>query len=379
MSLSEEIKDFALDLGYSKVGITTADGFLDYAAELNSRYDMYAWYIEGRSQPIAGADPKSVMPSAKSIIALVYDFSKESFPEKLVGKIGRLYQTRCYRAPVHRIGGIRRQLMQEFLENSGCQVATGLVVPERLAAARAGVVTYGKNTFAFAEGIGSFILITTFVVDAELDYDDPTLEVKCPPKCTACIESCPTGAIYEPLKMDPRLCIAFNTFITQDGYRRAVTSYIPPEIREEMGTWIYGCDICQEVCPRNRKRLKAKLPQNEFLAKVAQDFELTKLLNLSDEFYIRTVQPLMYNYISELKYFQRNAAIALGNMGDPAFIPDLAQAMQDPEELVRGYAAWALGKIGGSQARQILEASLARETAESARKEIEAALAVASP
>lgn len=379
MSLSEEIKDFALDLGYSKVGITTADGFPDYAAELNSRYEMYAWYIEGRSQPIAGADPKSVMPSAKSIISLAYDFSKESFPEKLVGKIGRLYQTRCYRAPVHRIGGTRRQLMQEFLENSGCQVATGLVVPERLAAARAGVVTYGKNTFAFAEGIGSFILITTFVVDAELDYDGLTLEVKCPPKCTACIEACPTGAIYEPLKMDPRLCIAFNTFITQDGYRRGVTSYIPPEIREKMGTWIYGCDICQEVCPRNRKRLKAKLPQNEFLAKVAQDFELTKLLNLSDEFYIKRVQPLMYNYISEMKYFQRNAAIALGNMGDPAFIPDLAQAMQDSEELVRGYAAWALGKIGGSQARQILEASLARETAESARKEIEAALAVAFP
>ncbi len=379
MSLSEDIKDFALDLGYSKVGITTADGFPDYAAELNSRYDMYAWYIEGRSQPIAGADPKSVMPSAKSIIVLVYDFSKESFPEKLVGKIGRLYQTRCYRAPVHRIGGTRRQLMQEFLEKSGCQVATGLVVPERLAAARTGVVNYGKNTFAFAEGIGSFILITTFVVDAELDYDGPTLEVKCPPKCTACIESCPTGAIYEPLKMDPRLCIAFNTFITQDGYRRGITSYIPPEIREQMGTWIYGCDICQEVCPRNRKRLKAKLPQNEFLVKVAQDFELTKLLNLSHEFYVKTVQPLMYNYISELKYFQRNAAIALGNMGDPAFIPDLAQAMQDPEELVRGYAAWALGKIGGSQARQILEASLARETAESARQEIEAALAVASP
>jgi epoxyqueuosine reductase len=217
------------------------------------------------------------------------------------------------------------------------------------------------------------------VVDAELDYDDPTLEVKCPPKCTACIESCPTGAIYEPLKMDPRLCIAYNTFITLDGYRRGITSYIPPEIREKMGTWIHGCDICQEVCPRNRKRLKAKLPQNEFLAKVAQDFELTKLLNLSDEFYIKRVQPLMYQYTSEKKYFQRNAAIALGNMGDPAFIPDLAQAMQDPEELVRGYAAWALGQIGGSRARQILEASLARETAESAKKEIEAALAVAFP
>jgi epoxyqueuosine reductase len=177
--------------------------------------------------------------------------------------------------------------------------------------------------------------------------------------------------------MDPRLCIAFNTFMTQDDFPGGVTSYIPPEIREKMGTWIHGCDICQEVCPRNQRRLKAKLPQNEFLAKVAQDFELTKLLNLSDEFYTKRVQPLMYNYIREKKYFQRNAAIALGNMGDTAFIPDLAQAMQDSEEMVRGYAAWALGKIGGSQARQVLEASLARETAESAKREIEAALAVA--
>ena len=377
MSLSEDIKDFGLDLGYSKVGITTADSFPDYIAELNSRRDMYGWYIESNFQPITGADPGSVMPSARSIIAAVYDASKESFPEKLVGKIGRLYQARCYLTPRHRINGARRQLMREFLEGNGCQVASRLVVPERLSAARAGVVTYGKNTFAFVDGIGSFILITVFVVDTELEYDEPTFEVKCPPKCTACLEACPTGALYEPLKMDPRRCIAFNTFMTQDGYPGGVTSYIPPEIREKMGTWIHGCDICQEVCPRNQRRLKAKLPQNEFLTKVAQDFELTKLLNLSDEFYTKRVQPLMYNYIRDKKYFQRNAAIALGNMGDSAFIPDLARAMEDSEGLVRGYAAWALGKIGGSRAKQVLEASLARETDELAKKEIQAALAAA--
>lgn len=377
MSLSEDIKDFGLDLGYSKVGITTADGFPDYIAELNSRRDMYAWYIEGAFQPLTGADPKSVMPSAKSIIVVAYDAFKESFPEKLVGKIGRFYQSRCYLAPRHRINGARRQLMREFLEKSGCQVAQRLVVPERLSAARAGIVTYGKNTFAFAEGIGSFILVTAFIVDAELEYDEPTLEVKCPPKCTACFDACPTGALYESLKMDPRRCIAFNTFMTQDDYLVGVTSYIPPDIREKMGIWIHGCDICQEVCPRNRKKLKAKLPRNEFLTKVAQDFELAKLLNLSDEFYIERVQPLMYNYIRDKKYFQRNAAIALGNMGDPTFIPDLAQAMQDPEGLVRAYAAWALGKIGGSQVRQILEASLARETDEFAKREIQDVLAAA--
>jgi len=377
MSLSEDIKDFGLDLGYSRVGITTADSFPDYIADLNARREMYDWYIQGVFQPIAGAAPKSVMPSAKSIIALVYDASKESFPEKLVSKIGRLYQARCYLTPRHRINGARRQLMREFLEKNGCQVARRLVVPERLSGARAGVVTYGKNTFAFAEGIGSFILMTAFVVDVELDYDEPTIKVKCPSDCTACIDACPTGALYKPLKIDPRRCIAFNTFMTQDSYLEGVTSYIPPELREKMGTWIHGCDTCQEVCPRNQKRLKAKLPQNEFLVKVAQDFELTKLLSLSDEFYSKRVQPLMYNYIREKKYFQRNAAVALGNIGDPAFIPELAQAMEAPDELVRGYAAWVLGRIGGSRARQVLEAHLRRETSESAKKEIQAALAIA--
>jgi epoxyqueuosine reductase len=377
MSLTDDIKDFALDLGYSKVGITSADSFPSYIAELESRRDMYDWYITGGYQPLAAADPRSVMPSARSIIATVYDASREAFPEKLLGKIGRLYQARCYLAPRHRINGARRQLLRDFLEKNGCQVAPRLVVPARLSGARAGVVTYGRNTFAFAEGIGSFILLTTFVIDAELDYDEPSVAETCPPNCTACIDACPTGALYEPLKMDPRRCIAFNTFIAQDDYAAGVTSYIAPEIREKMGSWVYGCDICQEVCPRNQQRLKARLPHNEFLLRVAQDFELPRVLNLSDEFYARRVQPMTYNYVQHKKYIQRNAAIALGNTGDPAYVPDLARAMEDPEDLVRGYAAWALGRIGGPKAREVLEAGMARETSPSARKEIAAALAAA--
>lgn len=375
MSFSEDIKDFALDLGYSKVGITTADGFPEYAAELKSRYDQYRFYIEGRHQPLNWAEPRSVMPSAKSIVAVVYDYSREAFPDKLIGKIGRLYQARCYIAPQDRINGARRQLMEDFLVSHGCEVGIARGVPKRLSAARSGITTYGKNTFAYADGIGSFIMVNTFVVDAELEYDEPTMRVECPPECTTCIDACPTGALYEPLKMNPKRCIAFNCFATQDG-RRYVTSYIPPDIREKMSVWIHGCDICQEVCPRNRKRLKAKLPQNEFLVKKAEEFELTRLLNLTDEYYQKVVQPLMYNYIRDKKYFQRNAAIALGNAGDPVFVPDLAKAMEEPEELVRAYAAWALGRIGGDRAKQVLGSSLTRETSESVVKEIEAALAM---
>lgn len=376
MSISEDIKDYALDLGYSRVGITNADEFTGYREELNSRYDMYSWYVEGGFQPLKGADPKSVMPSAKSIITVVYDASRESFPRKLVGKVGRLYQARAYLAPKDRINGARRHLMREFLEKIGCQVAPRLVVPERLAAGRAGLTTYGRNTFAYAEGIGSFIVIISFVVDMELNYDACPIEVKCPDKCNVCIDSCPTGALYEPLKMNPRRCIAFNTFSTQDGSPGGVTSYIAPEIREKMGSWIHGCDICQEVCPRNQERLKADLPQNEFLNKIAKDFELTSVLNLTDEFYEKRIKPMMFNYLRDKKYFQRNAAIALGNTRDPMFIPDLEKAMENSEALVRGYAAWALGRIGGSGARQILESGLARETDDFAKREIETAVAV---
>jgi epoxyqueuosine reductase len=377
MSLTEDIKEYALDLGYSRVGVTTVDSFPSYIAELKSRYEMYSFYIEDPRQPLKCADPRSIMASAKSIVSVLYDFSKESYPENLVGKIGRFYLARCYNAPEHRLNGARPKLMRDFLKNNGCRLAEGICLPERLTAARAGIVTYGKNTFAYAEGIGSFFLLTSFVVDAELQYDEASIEEECPPKCSLCIEACPTQAIYDRLKMNPRRCIAFNTFRTQDGLPGGCTSYISPELREKMSTWIHGCDICQEVCPRNHNRLKATLPRNEYLERIAEDFELTKVLNLSDDFYTKRLQPLVYNYIKEKKYFQRNAAIAIGNMGDPAFIPALSQAMHDPEALVRGYTAWALGRISGGKARQVLETCLAREASESVRKEIQSALDIA--
>lgn len=132
MSLSEDIKDFALDLGYSKVGITTADGFPDYIAELNSRRDMYQWYVESTFQPVAGANPTKVMPSAKSIIAVIYNVSRESFPGKLVGKIGRHYQARCYLTPRHRIhratpadAGVPREEWMQRSSTTRCSRAAG--------------------------------------------------------------------------------------------------------------------------------------------------------------------------------------------------------------------------------------------------------------
>lgn len=373
MSLTRDIKDFALDIGYSHVGITSAEDFSDFIDEVQSRGSLYDFYVEDPRKFLSGAQPKKCMPEAKSIISVVWDYSQKAFPESLLGKIGRIYQARCYNAPPHRINGARYKLLSDFLEKNGCQIGRGFLIPERRAAARAGVTTFGKNNFAYAKNTGSFILLSSIVVDKELEYDSPTYEIKCPKDCTACMDACPTGAIYEPLKLDPRRCIAFNAWWTQDG-RPCVTSYIPPEIRKKMGTRVHGCDVCQEACPRNAAKLKEKLPQDRFLVQLAEDFSLPKMLEMSDQFYEKTVRPIMYNYISDKKYFQRNAAIALGNTGLAEHIPVLDQAMDNPEELVRGYAAWGLGRIGGEKAQSILERRLNKESSSYVTSEIRAAL-----
>ena len=373
MSLTRDIKDFALDIGYSHVGVTSAEDFSDFIDEVRSRGSLYDFYVEDQRKLIDGAQPKKCMPEAKSIISVAWDYAQKAFPESLLGKIGRIYQARCYNAPPHRINGARYKLLSDFLEKNGCQIGRGFLIPERRAAARAGVTTFGKNNFAYAKNTGSFILLSSIVVDKDLEYDSPTYEIKCPKDCTACMDACPTGAIYEPLKLDPRRCIAFNAWWTQDG-RPCATSYIPPEIREKMGTRVHGCDVCQEACPRNSAKLKAKLPQDPFLVQLAEDFSLPKMLEMPDQFYEKTVRPIMYNYINDKKYFQRNAAIALGNIGLEENIPVLNRAMDNSEDLVRGYAAWGLGRIGGEKARSILERRLTQESSSCVISEIRAAL-----
>ena len=374
MSLTKDITDFALDLGYARVGITPADEFSDHISEVESRGSRYDFYVEDPRQFLKGSKPRDIMSSAKSIISLAWDYSQKAFPESLLGKIGRIYLARCYGAPPHRINGARYKLMVDFLTKMGCEIGQGIILPERRAAARAGVITFGKNNFAYAKGIGSFVLLSSIVVDKELEYDEPTYDIRCPKDCTACMDACPTRAIYEPLRLDPRRCIAFNAWRTQDGLP-CMTSHIPSEIREKMGTRVHGCDVCQEACPRNSAKLKAALPPDPFLVQLSQEFSLPKMLEMPDGFYEKTVRSVMYNYIQEKKYFQRNAAIALGNTGDPGYVPALARAMEDPEVLVRGYSAWALGRIGGSSARSILESCLKKEESNSVISELKAALA----
>lgn len=378
ISVSSDIKEYALRLGYDRVGFTSAEGFPLYERELSSRLQMYEWAMGDNQRLLRAADPRNAMPEARSIVVAVYDYFKESFPQDMVGMIGRLYLGHGGGTPLP-IPRARYRLLREFLEKQGFRTSRGGVnPPARQVGARAGVTTFGKNCFAFAEGIGSFIEIDTLVIDGELEFDRPTLEVRCPDNCTLCIEACPTGALYEPLRMNPLICVAYNSYATPGSFLGDGQVVLPMDIRPRMGTWIYGCDICQQVCPRNQPRLKVKLLPNAYTAQVAPYFRLEKLLNMSAEYFRDKVYPLLH-YIKDKRYLQRNTAVALGNLGQEEAIPHLARAMHDPDELVRGHAAWALGRIGGRGAMEALEGSLSAEGSEYARSEICSAVSASQP
>jgi epoxyqueuosine reductase len=377
MSLTQIIKEKALELGFAAVGVATAEPFTLYAEEIGSRPEMYAWG-RGLSQQASVrdldlnrfVDPARYLPEVKSLVVVTDSYFEEDFPPSLAGKIGRCYLKGLF-CPEETSHSRRRKEFKKFLQDLGIQSIYG-PAPARLAGARAGVTHYGKNCFAFANEAAersSWIVNEPYLVDRELEADPPTLRVDCPENCRKCMEACPTGALYAPLKMDPRKCIAYNSYFTPGE--------IPREFRHRMGTWVYGCDLCQEACPRNRKWLEKKKPMNSKLLERAGDFSLIQLLTMSQDHYEQKVWPLLYYIRKEnRKVWQRNAAVALGNQKDPEAIPALVSALEDPEPLVRTHAAWALGRIGGKQARAALEKRRRLEEDERVKREIEEGLSL---
>ncbi len=295
-------------------------------------------------------------------------YFEEDFPPSLAGKIGRCYLKGLF-CPEDNLHSQRRREFKKFLQEQGIKSVYG-PAPARMAGARAGVTNYGKSCFAFAReaaGQSSWIVNEPYLVDRELEADIPTMKVECPENCRRCLEACPTGALYAPLKMDPRKCIAYHTYFT--------LGEIPRGMRSKMGTWVYGCDLCQEACPRNKKWLEKRKPMNSRLLERAADFSLIRLLTMSQDHYEQKVWPLLFYIRKEnRKLWQRNTAVALGNQGDPEAVPALISTLEDPEPLVRIHVAWALGKIGGRQARAALGKRRSAEVDEGVRGEIEAAL-----
>lgn len=368
-----QIREHALSLGFEDVGFTDVSPFGLYIEEIQQRPAMYDWLQTDLFSTLRGSVPSNKHPWAKSMMVLIRNYHRRAFPEELLGLFGR-----CYMVDERKLKGEEHSKFKsllEFLKGLGVRALYDEEIPARMAAARAGVTRYGKNCFAFARrsmGRCSWLEIIPLLLDADLEPDEPTVTIGCPETCEMpCLRACPTGALYEPLRMEPRKCIAFLTYYGPD--------LTPIQFREAMGTWVYGCDCCQEACPVNQAWSKRSLSPDQNLLERAHNWDLGHLLDMTQEHYQERVWPQFF-YISRSRpdRWQMNAARALGNRGDPADIPILARKLKESlYENVRAMCAWALGRMGGPEAEKALEKAL-NDPSDIVRKEAQAALSRAA-
>ena len=374
MSLTDALKTRARALGFCAVGVTGAEPFLEAESAAATRtaeglLDGLSWWNSTRAH--ASADPRRAMPDARSVIALAYPHptadtsAKSSSPDESDqspspsgggqgggprGRIAAYALGRDY----HEVLLERMQPLLAMLRERGYAAKTyvdhGWML-DRAAAARAGLGWLGKNTNLLVPGGGSYVLLAEIVTSAALQLDQP-LKKTCG-SCDACLRICPTGALVKPGVLDNRRCISFWTI-----EHRGV---IPREIRPLIGEWIFGCDLCQEVCPVNAR---PAAPDPAALIAFGPVIEprphLEELLTLDDEaFRVRFRRSAVWR--TRRSGLLRNVCIALGNVADRRSVPALLRVLLDDETLIRGHAAWALGRLGGPEAREGLALALRRE------------------
>ena len=370
--LKSHIQTYAIECGFDLVRITGAEEFVKsreaaLARVASGRMDGLSWYTESRVK--RGTDPKQLLPGARSIICLGLSYlpsNGEEHPTLNAGKVAKYARVKDYhRAMKRRMKAFVRGLEDRLGSTIGARwyVDDGPML-DRAAAARSGLGWFGKSTNILTPTHGSWILLGQVVTDLELEPDSP-LKKSCG-ECTRCIDDCPTGAIVAPYVVDNARCISYQTIENR--------GVIPLEMRPLIGDWIFGCDICQDVCPVNRQAAIPRQPVQKADAVGASGrLDLAELLTLSEEEFRRRFQGTSIMRAKRVG-MQKNACVALGNRADESSVKALGSALVSEESLVRGHAAWALGQIANTEAINALEQSLELETEEYVRGEISEAL-----
>jgi epoxyqueuosine reductase len=370
VTLSDDIKEKAYELGFDLSGIAPA-ARVPHA-------DAYASWVESGFAATMGymvrdvtrrQDPRNVLPGARSVIVVglsyfVLDPPPDLWNDRSRGRIARY----AWGVDYHNVMTPRLHQLVKFITHqtqrevhSRAYVDTGPVL-ERDFAAQAGLGFIGKNTCLISPTLGSYLFLGEILTDLQLDYDEPatdsgvaiefrpaqrpisgevtervgTRRVGTCGACTRCLDTCPTQAFRAPYILDSNRCISYLTIELKGS--------VPVELRRSMGNWIFGCDVCQSVCPWPRR-----FAQPTRLDYLGLDPELAapRLLDLislkDDEFRARFRQTPLWR--AKRRGLLRNVAVALGNWGNARAIPALQHALNDPEPLIREHAAWALAQI----------------------------------
>jgi epoxyqueuosine reductase len=290
------------------------------------------YLARGRAERL---DPARLLPGARSVVAVALGYKPAAEDPRRQG-VASYARGRDYH-------DVMRERLDELAESvrelAGRDVGTRVAVDtsavlERDLAARAGLGWIGKNTNLLAPELGSLFFIGVVLTTIALVSDGP-LPDRCG-TCTACLEACPTQAFVTPYVLDARRCISYLTI----EHRGAIDE----DLREGIGDWLFGCDVCQDVCPWNAKARPAREPT---FTPTAPMEPLTELLSFTPEAFRARFRGSAMSRAKRAGLL-RNAALVLGNRADAGAVPALVEAMADPEPIVRDAARWALGKVAAS-------------------------------
>jgi epoxyqueuosine reductase len=325
-----ELSRLAVQLGLDAVGAAPAEPYEETERHIRERRarGLFARMRFTMAQPEVSCHPESLLHGARSVVsaALSY-YAPGPDAEPGEGRLPRYTWSDRYaelRAKLEqlgeRLGGEYRVLVDENQH------------VDREGASRAGVGFYGKNTLLITRRDGSWVVLGTVVTTAEIERSAP-LDLDCG-SCTRCIDACPTGALDDPGVLDSTKCLS---------YWSQAPGAVPSEYREEMGSYVYGCDICQDVCPWNRgtekRRAGAGLPEGaEPLVSLVDWLEAT-----DDD--LRARYDRLYFPRNDPRYLRRNALIAAGNSGHAALVPAVKRWSEGDDELLREHAEWALERL----------------------------------
>ncbi|HET8910347.1 MAG TPA: tRNA epoxyqueuosine(34) reductase QueG [Ktedonobacteraceae bacterium] len=397
---ADRIKEQAYSLGFDLVRITTTQPFSDAEQTIKERinmglFDGLSWFTPERAE--VSCDPTALLPQAQSIISLAMfylvrqpDPPASDLPHGLISRYawGDDYHD-LIKPKLQQFAEWLRQLAgQELGQEAETRlfVDTGRMV-DRAVAQRSGLGWYGKNTNILTRGWGSWVFLAEIVTNLPIQADEP-LKANCG-NCEVCLHACPTGALPAPYVLDMTRCISYLTIELRGS--------IPIELRPLIGNLIYGCDICQQVCPVNKvaeKRLGLRpsiepggrhsheqnsliqiqrRPEFQPRPYTGSTPELIPLLDLTEEEFREKFKRSPIKR-TKRRGFLRNVCVALGNSGDLRAVPALTKALSDVEPLIRGHAAWALGRLRGEEALAALKNALAGEINEEVKQEIQQAL-----
>jgi epoxyqueuosine reductase len=384
--ISRQLKARAAELGFSLAGIAPAAapaGGERFDQWLAAGYAGQMHYLADRRD--AYRHPSHVLDGARSVVMLAMNY-RTAEPAATPPGTGRVSRYAWGEADYHDLIRERLNALADYLRELAPQaLARGVVdtapLMERELAQAAGLGWVGKNTLLLNRHAGSWFFLAALLTDIELAYDQPHETDHCG-TCRACLDACPTDAFPQPYVLDASRCISYLTIELRDA--------VPVELRAGMGEWVFGCDVCQDVCPWNshagregeapaapssgsagaspsRARAAfAPLPQNN-------PVDLAALFALDDAAFRERFRhtPL---WRPRRRGLLRNAAIALGNRPTADALPALCRGLNDAEPLVRGACAWALGHFPQPASKEALSQSLLHEDDHDVRREINAAL-----